>query len=112
MVLLTELMPIERFRSEQNLRSYIGLIPTSHSSGERERNGNITRRGNKFVKNTLIECTWRAVGSDPVLTAYYENCCKRMSPNKAIIKVAVKLIRKIRAVLISGEAYKINHLSC
>ena len=39
MCLLTEIDDISRFRNEKQFASYLGLIPVSHSSGEKISNG-------------------------------------------------------------------------
>lgn len=43
MILLTELGDIQRFRNVDKLCSYIGLIPSEHSSGESENRGKMTK---------------------------------------------------------------------
>lgn len=58
MVLLTELETINRFNSFDKLCSFIGLIPSTHSSGEKEKIGEITHRGNGFLRGALIESAW------------------------------------------------------
>jgi len=108
MVILTEIGPIERFSSQEALRSYVGLIPTCHSSADKEGNGNMTKRGNRFIRNTLIECSWMAISKDPTLLQYYEGLCKRMKPNKAIIRVAKRLLNKIRAMLVKQRVYQVG----
>lgn len=106
MVLLTELGSMDRFKNERQLRRYAGLIPTQSSSADKQYMGSITKRGNKFIKEVLIECSWRAVSSDPSLVTYYEELKKRMKSNNAIVRIAVKLLRRIRAMLLSGELYE------
>jgi transposase len=38
--------------------SYVGLVPSEHSSGERERRGSITKTGNRHVRRLLVEAAW------------------------------------------------------
>jgi transposase len=38
--------------------SYVGLVPSESSSGERERRGGITRAGNRHVRRLLVEAAW------------------------------------------------------
>lgn len=106
MVLLTEIGNIDRFKNEGQLRRYAGLIPTQSSSADKQFMGTMTKRGNSYIKEVLIECSWRAVGSDPSLMVYYEELKKRMKGNNAIVRIAVKLLRRIRAMLRSGELYE------
>ena len=55
MTLLSELHGWERFRTARELMSFLGLVPSEHSSGERERRGRITGAGNIHARRILIE---------------------------------------------------------
>jgi len=50
MIFLTEIGDIKRFERFDELCSFFGLIPNCHSSGDNERVGHITRRGNQIFK--------------------------------------------------------------
>ena len=58
MVLLAELGDISRFASPKQLMSYLGLVPSEHSSGGRRRQGAITKTGNGHARRTLVESAW------------------------------------------------------
>ena len=60
MIIMTELETINRFGNFDKLCSFIGLIPTTHSSGEKENIGEITHRGNSFLRGALVESAWIA----------------------------------------------------
>lgn len=105
MILLTELETLNRFVSFNKLCSFIGLIPSTHSSGEKELVGEITRRGHSILRSTIIESSWVAVRHDPALIKSYHDYCKRMEPNKAIVRIARKLLSRIRYVLQTQKQY-------
>lgn len=107
MILLTEVGDIKRFKKLDDLCSYIGLIPNVYSSGENERVGDITKRGNRHVRTFIIESSWMAVRNDPALGCKYHELCNRMPGNKAIIRIAKKLMNRIRYVLLNKEEYEI-----
>jgi transposase len=108
MTVLTELGNIDRFQKQDHLYSYCGLTPDCHSTGDTERIGKVSRRGNIFVKTVLIECAWVAVRKDPALLLYYKQQLPKMDRNKAIIKVARKLLNRIRYVLKNKMEYQIG----
>jgi len=56
--IIAELHDFRRFRSARELMSYLGLVPSEHSSGERERRGSITKAGNRHVRRLLVEAAW------------------------------------------------------
>lgn len=57
-ILAAEIGDFARFASAPALMSYLGLVPSEHSSGESTRRGAITRCGNRHVRTTLIESAW------------------------------------------------------
>ena len=105
MILLTEIDDINRFKRLDELCSYCGIVPNCHSSGERESVGELSRRGNAIIKRILIECAWVAVKKDPALLLYYKQQIMHMKGQKAIIKVARKLLSRIRYVLMNQQEY-------
>ena len=96
---LIEIEDIKRFENEDKFASLIGIVPNCHSSGEVERKGEMTPRGNNFLRTALIECAWKAASIDTALSKSYSDYCKRMEPNKAIIRIARKLSNRIYCVL-------------
>lgn len=92
LLFLTEIGDFTRFNGIDRLASYIGLIPNTKSSGQHDKVGHITHRSNKHLKEVLIEASWKAIALDPAMTLYFSNYCKTMKKNKAIIKIAKKLL--------------------
>ena len=56
--LIAELGDLTRFENPRQLMSYLGLTPSEYSSGERRRQGSITKAGNTFARRALIEGAW------------------------------------------------------
>lgn len=56
--LMAELGDLTRFENPRQLMSYLGLTPSEYSSGERRRQGSITKAGNTFARRALIEGAW------------------------------------------------------
>lgn len=106
MTIITELENIERFRNIDKLCSYVGLVPRTNSSGENEKVGNITSRSNRQLRSMLIESSWIAIRQDPALMMRYGELRQRMESNKAIIKIAKKLLSRIKHVLKNNEPYE------
>ncbi len=108
MVLLTELGDIKRFKNMDKLCSYVGLTPNIYSSSETIRVKGITHQCNHILREALIESSWCAVRKDPTLLMAYKELVKRMNYNKAIIKIAKKLLNRIRYVLLNRTRYVIG----
>lgn len=105
MIFLTELSDLNRFATLDHLASYVGLIPDTKASGETEHVGNITHRRNAQLRGVLLEAAWVAARKDPVLLLAFNEYCKRMRKTKAIIKIARKLLNRIRYVLKNQTEY-------
>ncbi|MBI3680786.1 MAG: IS110 family transposase [Acidobacteria bacterium] len=56
--LIAELGDLTRFATPRQLMSYLGLVPSKHSSGERQRQGSITKTGNSHAHRVLVEGAW------------------------------------------------------
>lgn len=105
MTLLTELYDISRFRTLDKLCSYVGLIPNTDSSGETDRKTGMTGRRNVQLRVVIIESAWTAVRKDPALMMSFNELCKHMPKNKAIVRIARKLLNRIRYVLNNQQEY-------
>jgi transposase len=112
MVLIGEIVDMARFSSFRQLSSYTGLIPSSYSTGDKERTGDMTDRRNKRLRTALIESSWSAIKSDPELKLKYEQYRQRMKSQEAIVRIARILLRRIRLVWLSGKKYKKIEFDC
>ncbi len=65
----------------------------------------LSKRSNRYLRSLLVETSWVAVRTDMALQAYYRKHAHK-EPNKAIIKVAHKLLNTIRAVINTGIPYQ------
>ena len=54
----TEVGDFTRFASAEEFMSFVGLVPSERSSGERRCQGSITKVGNSHVRRLLVEAAW------------------------------------------------------
>jgi transposase len=107
MIILTELESIRRFSNLDKLCGFIGLVPSTDSSGEKERIRGVTKRGHSVLRSVIIESAWIAAMRDPALLKSYNAYCRRMKPNEAIIRIAKKLVSRICYVLKNKQPYEL-----
>lgn len=105
-ILLVELIDMRRFSSFRQLNSFVGLYPMEHSSGEDEHKGAITIRHNKHLRKILVEDSWTAIRHDPALTLAFSQLTLRMTSKRAIVKIARKLLSRVRYVLMNETFYE------
>jgi transposase len=56
--IVAELGDLTRFDNPRQLMSYLGLTPSESSSGERRRQGSLTKTGNTHARHALVEGAW------------------------------------------------------
>lgn len=103
--LYSELMEMSRFKSLDHLASYVGLVPSVNASGQRESSRGLSFRRNRYLRYLLIESAWVAVRKDTALGYVFSQLIKRMSKQEAIVRIAKKLLSRIRHVWKHKEAY-------
>ena len=90
---------------EKEFASYLGLVPTSHSSGEKVLHGEKTFRGNKQIGPMIIEAAWVAISRDAGLGSLYLRYKERMKPQEAIVRIARKLSNILFSILKNETEY-------
>jgi transposase len=104
--LLTELDTMTRFSNFEQLNSFIGFYPSQFSSGEKIHQGNIMGRQHKRLRSLIIEAAWTAIRTDPTMTLVYHQFKMKVGAKRAIIKVARKLLSRIRHVWLNQIEYE------
>ena len=87
MTLVAELQDFLRFDNPRQLMSYVGLVPSEHSSGPKRRQGGITKAGNSAARRMLVEIAWQYVHSprvSPIIAKRHEGL------PEAVIEIAWK----------------------
>ncbi|WP_321930671.1 IS110 family RNA-guided transposase [Paraburkholderia guartelaensis] len=56
--MLAELGDLSRFEHPRQLMAWLGVTPSEHSSGDRRRQGSITKNGNSYARKLLVEAAW------------------------------------------------------
>jgi transposase len=95
MTLFTEIIDIKRFHEFEQLCSFVGLVPSLYSSGDTSYTRGMTFRHNQYLRPLLIEAAWIAVRKDPAMTLAFQQLCRSMPKNLAIIRIAKKILRRI-----------------
>ncbi len=90
--LVLEIFDFRRFPSPRPLMSFVGLVPSEHSSGQAHRRHGITKTGNAHLRRILVEAAWhyarradrraahrrRQVGQPPAVVAIAEHAERRL----------------------------------
>ena len=69
---------VSRFGSARAVSAYLGLVPTEHSAGGKQRLGHISKQGSSLMRFLLVEAGQSAVQRDEELKRAYKRCgCAR-----------------------------------
>jgi transposase len=106
MVIQTEIQDMRRFKTLDELCGYAGFVPDISSSSDRTIVKGITYRNNEFLRKAIIESSWMVIRKDPAMLMKYTEYRKRMSKNKAIIRIGKHLLARIRYVWTNQKQYE------
>ena len=81
----------ERFTTANQVASYIGMIPSEHTSGKRQRLGKMSKQGNSLLRYLWTEAVLHAAVTDPELKRFYRRKLIQKGMGKARIAAARKL---------------------
>jgi transposase len=101
----TEIDDIRRFESAAKLHSYAGVVPSTHSSGDRSYHGKITSEGNRWLRWAAVEAVWPAIRADFGLQIFYRKHALRKNGNTAKVATAKRLLSIIYKMLNEGRCY-------
>jgi transposase len=101
-VFLSGIGKVEDFDSADKLAAYLGIVPKVSQSNDTDNRGKITKRGNKLMRTTLVQCTLIAIRYSGYLNGFYRRIKARRGAGKAIIATARKLLGIIYETLKSG----------
>jgi transposase len=104
---LAEVGDLRRFKGIDRLSSYIGLVPSLHSTGTKSYTKGITHRSKHLLRSYLVEGAWIAAKKDPELMQYYQER-KGTDHKKVIIKIASKTLSRMYSVIKRGEPFKVK----
>ena len=101
-----EIDDVNRFFNAKKLAAYVGLVPSTYSSGGRTFHGRIIKGGNKFLRWAFVEAVWPAIRKDEILRMQYENLKVKKGVNKAKVAIARKLLHIAYQVLKEKRNYR------
>jgi len=105
-VLVTvEIADLTRFADAAHLHAYAGVIPSTHSSGDRTHHGKIIKAGNRWLRWAAVEAVWPAIRADFDLRLFYQRLARGKGANKAKVATARRLLTIIYKVLKEGRNY-------
>lgn len=97
----------QRFRKNNRIGAYFGLVPCQDSSAGTNRLGHITREGPGTARKMLIEAVWQAIRLDEHLREHFDRITLGKPDRRkiALVATAHHLLRCMLAMLRTGETW-------
>jgi len=96
---------VSRFAHSGQVASYLGLIPREHSSGGKQKLGAITKQGNRFLRQLLVEAVQTTCRLDEGFKKEYQARCHHKPKAVAKVAAARKLAVRLYWMLRTNTAY-------
>ena len=106
-IILAEIgQDMSRFPTAAHISSWAGICPGNNESAGKRRHGR-TRKGNKILKSTLVECAQSAVRKkDSFLYAQYQRISMKKGKKRAIVAVAHTMLIAIYHMINENKEYQ------
>jgi transposase len=99
-------MEAERFQCGKQIASYLGLVPSEESSGDRRRLGHITKKGNSLLRFLLVEAAQVTVRSDSEWRGRFFHLALRRGRKIAKVAMACRLAVRLYWMWRKGWDYE------
>jgi transposase len=97
---------MSRFPTAAHAASWTGICPGNHERAGKRKSGK-TRKGNRWLRATLIECARGAVGArDSYRAAQYHRVARRRGDKKTIAAVGHSILVAAWHILRHGVSYR------
>ena len=96
---------VSRFQHSNQVASYLGLIPREHSSGGKQRLGAITKQGNRFLRQLLVESVQSVNRLDEGFRRQYQARCHHKAKGVAKVAAARKLAVRLYWMMRQNVGY-------
>jgi hypothetical protein len=97
---------VKRFPDADRAAAYLGLVPSTHQSGQHCYHGRITKQGVSHARWMLVQAA-QQVGRHPgPLGLFFRRLARKKNRNVAVVATARKLITIAWHMLINNEPYR------
>ena len=99
-----------QFRSARHLAAWIGLVPRQHSSGGKQRQGGISKQGDRYLRRLLVLGATAVIrhsrSKSTAEAGWLKSLLERRPARLVSVAQANKTARIVWALLVRGEAYR------
>jgi len=104
-----------RFQGARQVRSYLGLVPREHSSGEKQHRGRISKAGNCRARSLMVEAAWALLRCKTPKNQALHDWALRIAARRGKATAVVALARKMAGIMFAiwrdGTEFNPDHLT-
>jgi transposase len=105
---LTEMFDWQSFRTAGEVSKYMGLCPRVHQSGDKRKDGPITKTGRRQLRANLVEAAWVWISHDEEANRVFRRILSNTGCRQvAIVGMARRLAIRLWRMLCRGERYRV-----
>jgi len=97
---------ITRFPTPQRAAAYLGLVPSTHQSGNHCYHGKITKQGRGHARWMLVQAAQHVSAHPGPLGVFFRRIAKKKNRNLAVVAAAHKLVLIAWHMLKNNEPYR------
>ncbi|MCA1847097.1 MAG: IS110 family transposase [Actinobacteria bacterium] len=109
-LIVAEVADFDRFEDKDDVGAYAGLVPSRHQSGDHDRSGHITKRGNDVLRWALVEAAHHHVRVCPEskISERHKRLAERIGSSKAWTATARHLGGVLWTLVKTNTAFRVN----
>jgi len=105
---LSVFFDVRRFPSAKHAASYVGIVPSTNQSGDRDHSGPIIKRGSREMRAMLCEAAQHARRRTHPFHAYFMKVFIKRGYRMAVVAVAHRLCRTLFAILRDSAPFSLE----
>ena len=113
MAFVATLDVVGRFENAHQVQAFLGLVPRERSSGEVQRRGRLTKRGNARMRSLLVETAWHIIRSQKPEVQPLKHWAAQVAARRGRKIGAVALARRLAGILYAlwrdDSDFDVNH---
>lgn len=109
-LIVAEVGDFSRFETKEGIGAYAGLVPSRHQSGDGDRSGHITKRGNDILRWALVEAARNHVMRcpDSAVTRRYRRLKEKKHNHVALTAAARHLGGILWGIVHNNEPFRVT----
>jgi transposase len=106
---IAEIAEPTRFENEKKVAGWTGLAPARYQSAGKDKKGHITKQGDVWLRNAMVQAARSAANSESEFGEFYSRIAGRRGKSVATLALARLLLTKIWNIIKTGEEYVSNY---